>query len=253
MKTLHKIVALVILLIPVITPVTAFADFIDLSIGAGSWQVEPEGSIGRTDIDLNSTLNLDQEANQFAYITLEHPVPLLPNIRLQHSDLNWSGNGLISAGTALNGTPFAVAEQADISLDLSHTDAMFYYEVLDNVVDLDLGITARLFDGEASLIGATQQQSMALDATVPLLYSKAGLGLPGTGWHADVAANWINMDEFRLVDWSAELSSSFDILPIMDAGIVLGYRSMVIDLDDLDELQSDATFDGYYIVLQLYF
>jgi hypothetical protein len=28
---------------------------------------------------------------------------------------------------------------------------------------------------------------------------------------------------------------------------------MVIDLDDLDELQSDATFDGYYIALQLYF
>ncbi|MDC0640875.1 hypothetical protein OAP24_01770 [Porticoccaceae bacterium] len=60
MKTLHKIVALAILLTPVITPVTAFADFIGLSIGAGSWQVEPEGSIGRTDIDLNSTLNLER-------------------------------------------------------------------------------------------------------------------------------------------------------------------------------------------------
>ena len=90
--------------------------------------------------------------------------------------------------------------------------------MLDNVVDLDLGITARLFDGEASLIGATQQQSMVLDVTVPLLYGKAGLGLPGTGWHADVAANWINVDEFRLVDWSAELSYSFDIFPAMDAG-----------------------------------
>ena len=93
-------------------------------------------------------------------------MPLLPNIRLQHSDLNWSGNGWINAGTDLNGTPFVVAEQADISLDLSHTDATFYYEVLDNVVDLDLGITARLFDGEASLIGATQQQSMALSMTL---------------------------------------------------------------------------------------
>lgn len=180
-------------------------------------------------------------------------MPVLPNIRLQHSDMNWSGNGLISAGTDLDGNPFVVAEQAEISLDLSHTDATLYYEVLDNVVDLDLGITARLFDGEASLIGATQQQSMVLDATVPLLYGKAGLGLPGTGWHADVAANWINVDEFRLVDWSAELSYSFDIFPAMDAGIVLGYRSMVIDLNDLDELQSDATFDGYYVALQLYF
>ena len=53
--------------------------------------------------------------------------------------------------------------------------------------------------------------------------------------------------------WSAELSYSSDIFPAMDAGIVLGYRSMVIDLNDLDELQSDANFDGYYVALQLYF
>ena len=249
MKTLRIFVALAIFL----TPITVFADLIGLSIGGGSWQAEPQGNIGRTDIDLSSTLRLQEEANQFAYIALEHPLPLLPNIRLQPSDLNWSGNELISAGSDLNGTPFVVTEQADISLDLSHTDATFYYEVLDNIVDLDLGITARLFDGEASLIGATQQQNMDLDATVPLLYGKLGLALPTTGWHADIAANWINVDEFRLVDWSAELSYSFDILPAMDAGIVLGYRSMAIELDDLDELQSDATFDGYYIALRLYF
>ncbi len=249
MKTLRIFVALAIFL----TPITVFADLIGLSIGGGSWQAEPQGNIGRTDIDLSSTLRLQEEANQFAYIALEHPLPLLPNIRLQRSDLNWSGNELISAGSDLNGTPFVVTEQADISLDLSHTDATFYYEVLDNIVDLDLGITARLFDGEASLIGATQQQNMDLDATVPLLYGKLGLALPTTGWHADIAANWINVDEFRLVDWSAELSYSFDILPAMDAGIVLGYRSMAIELDDLDELQSDATFDGYYIALRLYF
>jgi hypothetical protein len=82
MKTLRKIVALAMLLTPVITPITAFADFVSLSIGAGSWQAEPEGNIGRTDIDLSSTLNLKQQTNQFAYIALEHPVPLLPNIRL---------------------------------------------------------------------------------------------------------------------------------------------------------------------------
>ena len=39
----------------------------------------------------------------------------------------------------------------------------------------------------------------------------------------------------------------------MDAGIILGYRSMLIELDDLDELQSDATFDGYFLALQLHF
>jgi len=49
-----------------------------------------------------------------------------------------------------------------------------------------------------------------------------------------------------LVDWSAQLNYEFDVLPAMDAGIILGYRSQLIELDDLDELQSNAKFEGYF-------
>jgi hypothetical protein len=77
--------------------------------------------------------------------------------------------------------------------------------------------------------------------------------VPTTALSGNISANWIKVDEFRLVDWSAELSYEFDLLPAMDAGIILGYRSMLIELDDLDELQSDATFDGYFLALQLHF
>ena len=137
-----------------LSPLTAAADIVGLTIGGGSWQASPEGSIGRSDIDLESTLNLDEQNNQFVFVALEHPVPLLPNIRLQHSEMDWTGSALVTAGTDLNGNPFVSDEQVEVSLDLSHTDATLYYEVLDNVVDLDLGITARAFDGEASLVGA---------------------------------------------------------------------------------------------------
>jgi hypothetical protein len=75
----------------------------------------PAGSIGRTDIDLDSTLNLDQESNGFAYIAIEHPIPVLPNLRVQHSEMNWTGSALVTAGTDLNGTPFTTTQQADIA------------------------------------------------------------------------------------------------------------------------------------------
>ena len=66
-----------------LSPLTAAADIVGLTIGGGSWQASPEGSIGRSDIDLESTLNLDEQNNQFIFIALEHPVPLLPNIRVR--------------------------------------------------------------------------------------------------------------------------------------------------------------------------
>jgi hypothetical protein len=43
----------------ILTPISASADFIGLYVGGGSWQASPEGDIGRTDINLESTLNLD--------------------------------------------------------------------------------------------------------------------------------------------------------------------------------------------------
>ncbi|MGB0449057.1 MAG: TIGR04219 family outer membrane beta-barrel protein [Porticoccaceae bacterium] len=236
-----------------LAPLAAVADIVGLSIGGGSWQASPEGDIGRTDIDLESTLNLDEENNQFIFIALEHPVPVLPNIRLQQSEMEWTGNALVTAGTDLNGSPFVSDEQVDVSLDLSHIDATFYYEVLDNVVDLDLGITARAFDGQASLVGVSQQESIDLDAVGPLLYGKVGVDVPLTGLSAHMIANWIDVDEFSLVDWAAQLTYEFGLIPAVDTGLILGYRSMSVELDDLDDLQSDASFEGYYLAFQLHF
>jgi len=43
------------------------------------------------------------------------------------------------------------------------------------------------------------------------------------------------------------------MFPVVDTGVTLGYRSMSVELDDLDDLQSDATFEGYYLAFQLHF
>ena len=237
----------------ILTPMPVLADVLGVSVGGGSWQASPEGDIGRTDINLESTLNLDEENNQFVFAAIEHSIPILPNIRLQHSEMEWNGDALVAAGTNLNGNPFVSTEQVAVFLDLTHTDATLYYEILDNVVDLDLGITARSFDGEASLIGATQQEAIDLDAIGPLLYGRVGVDIPLTGLSAHVLANWINVDEFRLIDWAAEIMYEFDLLPALDAGLILGYRSMLVELDELDDLQADASFEGYYFALQLRF
>ena len=136
-------------------------------------------------------------------------------------------------------------------LDLSHTEVTFYYEILDNIVDLDLGLTARLFDGEASLIGATQQERIELDAVIPMLYGRAGIDLPFTGLSAALSGNWVNVNDVSLTDWSAEVNYDFKIAPTLEAGLSIGYRSMLIEIDDQDELQSDAEFDGLFIGLRL--
>ncbi|MDA9296487.1 TIGR04219 family outer membrane beta-barrel protein [Porticoccaceae bacterium] len=232
-------------------PVIASADIAGLFAGVGTWQSSPSGTLGSTSISLENTLNFDEENSNYLFIALEHPIPLLPNLRLSRTSLEWAGQGTVPAGTRLDEVVFPIDQAVAAELDLSHTEVTFYYEVLDNVIDLDLGLTARMFDGEASLIGATQQERVELDAVIPMLYGKAGIDLPFSGLSAAVSGNWINVNEFHLIDWSAELNYDFSIAPTLEAGLSIGYRSMLIEIDDQDELQSDAEFDGLFIGLRL--
>jgi len=232
-------------------PVIASADIAGLSAVVGTWQSSPSGTLGSTSISLENTLNFDDENSNYLFIALEHPIPLLPNLRLSRTSLEWTGQGTVPAGTRLDEVVFPIDQAVAAELDLSHTEVTFYYEVLDNVIDLDLGLTARMFDGEASLIGATQQERVELDAVIPMLYGKAGIDLPFSGLSAAVSGNWINVNEFHLIDWSAELNYDFSIAPTLEAGLSIGYRSMLIEIDAQDELQSDAEFDGLFIGLRL--
>ncbi|UVW35624.1 TIGR04219 family outer membrane beta-barrel protein [SAR92 clade bacterium H455] len=233
------------------TPLFASADIAGLYAGGGVWQSNPAGTLGNTSISLDNSLNFDEENSNYLFIALEHPIPLLPNLRLSRTDLEWAGQGTVPAGTSLDEVVFPIDQAVAADLDLSHTEITFYYEVLDNIVDLDLGLTARIFDGEASLIGASQQERVELDAVIPMLYGKAGIDLPFTGLSAAVSGNWINVNDFHLIDWSAELNYDFSIAPTLEAGLSIGYRSMLIEIDDQDELQSDAEFDGLFVGLRL--
>ena len=233
------------------TPLFASADIAGLYAGGGVWQSNPAGTLGNTSISLDNSLNFDEENSNYLFIALEHPIPLLPNLRLSRTDLEWAGQGTVPAGTSLDEVVFPIDQAVAADLDLSHTEITFYYEVLDNIVDLDLGLTARIFDGEASLIGASQQERVELDAVIPMLYGKAGIDLPFSGLSAAVSGNWINVNDFHLIDWSAELNYDFSIAPTLEAGLSIGYRSMLIEIDDQDELQSDAEFDGLFVGLRL--
>ncbi len=233
------------------TPLLATADIAGLYAGTGVWQSSPTGTLGNTSISLENTLNFDEENSNYFFIALEHPIPLLPNLRLTRTDLEWAGQGVVSAGTSLDEVVFPSDQAVAADLDLSHTEVTFYYEILDNIVDLDLGLTARLFDGEASLIGATQQERVELDAVIPMLYGRAGIDLPFTGLSAALSGNWVDVNDVSLTDWSAEVNYDFKIAPTLEAGLSIGYRSMLIEIDDQDELQSDAEFDGLFIGLRL--
>jgi len=213
--------------------------------GVGQWQTEYSGNFGAAPIDFND-LNIDEETNNTYFIVLEHPLPILPNIRIQHVSLETQSEATLNEGFVFDDIAFPAGENAVTDIDLSHTDAVLYYEVLDNWVNLDLGLTLRAFEGDASVSSASTSltETVELDAIIPMLYGKAKFDLPLTGWSIAASANLISYDSNSLNDYSAAIAYNSNLLIVFDLGVELGYRSMTLELDE--KLNTDVELTGPY-------
>ena len=185
MKKLHILACAAILSVPTVS----LADTLSVSIGGGMWQEDPSGyfrnaSAGDTiNVDINDDLYWKEENQGYLFITFEHFVPLVPNFRVLTTNLDHSGSG--TASFTLNGETFSGTVSSKGSFD--QTDITAYWEILDNVVSLDLGLTAKLLDFSYSVASTTPpaQTSGSLSATLPMVYGLVGASpIPGLFLHS---------------------------------------------------------------------
>ncbi len=225
---------------------TAQADTIfGIYAGGGSWSADMEGNIGKPSASL-SDLGTKERNNTYYYIALEHPIPLIPNVKLQYNDISSSQRG--SADFTLGNTNFT--GNVNTTIDLSSTDATFYYELLDNWLNLDVGITVRKYDGELSASSDTASKKVSVDTPLPLLYGKFRFDLPFSGLSANVEGNYVSYKDSSISDYNASLSYTFESL--LDLGFEVGYRQLSVQLDD-DDIQTDVKLKGPYAALLFHF
>jgi len=242
MKTTWNVIALQALLIFCVSG--ARAEFVGLNIGANHWTPDLTGSfgsIGDSQIDLMTDLGLDEPVPSNLVLILEHPIPLLPNVRYQSFDLDSSGSNN-SAGLIFNGIPFS--GDINSTFDLSHDDIVLYYEVLDNWVSLDLGLDFKVFDGEVELSDSQFTESVLIDETVPLFYISARFDLPFSGFYIGADIN----NNFNSGDGNAEDSSiMLGYESGSGLGIEGGIKKFSLELEDINNINTDLEYDGIYL------
>lgn len=223
----------------------AQADILRVEVGVNAWQQDYDGRIqdGADSISLQQTLGYGDDNGANIYVVLEHPVPLLPNVRLQRTELDSSAVKTLNVPVEFDDEIYLVDSSVSSSLDLSHTDATLYYEVLDNVVSLDLGMTVRKFDGGIRLSTADTASGEDLDEVVPLVYVGARVDLPFTGFYAAADVNALSVGDVSLVDYEASLGMELG----MGLGLKLGYRSFDLDYEDDPDEKADVQVSGLFV------
>lgn len=246
----------IILLAPLLcAPITSWADVLGLHAGLGQWYINLEGDVGQN----GSTTTLDDlgfkdETSNVFWAQLEHPIPIIPNLRVMHSSISATETSTTSQSFTIGGIAIDAEVRVLTDMDLSHTDATFYYELLDNWVTLDAGITARQMEGFVEVQSEVSQTARAeLEGVLPMGYLNLQLDFPGSGWSIGSTANAISYRGDKVTDISARIGYSFELTALLDIGVSVGYRSLSIQSDELDDLYADATLAGSFAEFVVHF
>lgn len=216
------------------------ADVLGLGAQVGYWDSGLSGNVAtnRGSVDLKDELNLDGDSSNQLSLYLEHPIPLLPNVRLAYVNIDQTANGRLKG--SFDGVVAGSAVRSD--LELKQLDLTLYYEVLDNWVNLDLGLTIRDFSGELLVQNNLNQSSRTkADAVVPMGYLSARFDLPFTGVSVGVDGNVISYSGDSLHDFNVYGQYQLSVLQLR-----AGYRQMAVDYEDGDD-RFDVKIDGPFV------
>ncbi len=217
---------------------TAHADTLyGLYADANYWQTNIQDKIDGIDRDYK-----DKGQTMFS-ASLEHPIPLVPNVRLRH--------------TSLNGT---LESNSNNEIKATTTDAIAYYELLDNVVSVDVGLGAKRIEGDITQSGESR---LNLNKTLPMAYVSAGAKLPFTGLSAKAEVGVGVGTNVKSTDAQAEIKYNFVDTPLADVGLKAGYRVLTVDYDETkiqylgsvfgSQIPYKADFKGPYVGLEFHF
>ncbi|MCH8536242.1 MAG: TIGR04219 family outer membrane beta-barrel protein [Alkalimonas sp.] len=249
-----KKIGLALCSLPLLMCSHAQADFFSIALHLDSWQSSLDGDFGQTGGEHPFEYN---NKNQLSYgVTLEHPLPFIPNARLGYQSLNHVATTELNQTFALAGQQFPVGSVLDATLDLSHWDLVLYYEVLDNnLVELDIGVQFKRLDGVAAVSqGAAQMSSsQTLDDTLPMFYAAGSVHLIGTG--LKLFAELSGLTQGRHDVQVARGGLSYQMLDslVLDATVRLGYQSMQFTLDNMDGVSTDVEAKGIFAGIELRF
>lgn len=224
-----------------------------LYIGGQVWANQGDGSFGEGENSgEQATFSFEDESQGSFFIALEHPIPLIPNIKISSTTLDTVGSTKLNTSFTFEGETYTSNTLLDTTFDTSYIDYTFYYEVFDNdLITFDFGLTARDLETKVEVIGEIDgiETPTALDATgyVPLLYVNTIIGLPFTGFNVFAEANFISYDDSSFYDY--QVGISYELLDnlAVDLNLTAGYRSVKLELSDIDDLYSDLTFDGVFV------
>jgi len=231
----------------------ANADIARAEMGVGTWMQTPTGTISYTDGSITGldTSNENDQMQLYGWLLVKHPIPVLPNLRLEYVKTSYEGTATGTFGS------FTFPISSKTKLDMSQIDVIPYYNILDNTgwVTLDLGLNIKILDISYEANGIDLVAQLPTDISIiaiPLGYIRARVEIPGTELGVESDLKYISYSTAKAYDARIKVDYTFDISPVIQPAIELGYRVQKFELDE-DGLTINTDYSGIYMGMMLRF
>lgn len=222
----------------------------NVSLGAGIWSQQPSGFVHYTtngqqssDVNLKNDLGLGSKSQGYAWIDIQHPIPVLPDVEIRYSRIDTSGSNVLSRTISYGGQTYTANQQVSSQLKLTQTDFIFYYQPLNNIVQLRLGLDVKALSLSADIRSGNQSSSASGTAAVPMLYAGLRANLPLTGLSAAIDGSYIGDGANYFADYQARVAYETAI----GLGLQAGYREMELKVGNSKiDPNGDIKFKGVF-------
>jgi outer membrane protein len=226
------------------------ADMIGGEINLGYYNHAPSGftQYQGDNINVEDDLKWESEGDVFVKAYLEHPLPIIPNIKIGYTSFGHEGSGSVNNAFQFGGKNFNIDSDIDTKFDLEMYDLTLYYEILDNWINLDIGLNIKYIDGVINVKGTNTLTSQLIDESsdfqvpIPMIYAKARFDVPTTDLSFQAEGNYVTYDGHTFYD--AEAGVRYTLA--LGLGLEAGYKTMKLELDDIDDLSMNTEFSGVY-------
>lgn len=230
--------------------IPAHADtLLGLTADVDFWNMDSSGSFA----DSSDMQSFDLDSKRHAILTLafEHPVPVLPNLKIRTNDLSSSGNQRLTTDFSFSDVDFPDGLDVNVDFEAQNTDFIFYYEIFDNdTVSFDLGLNVKYLDGDIEVASSGVRASESFNGYVPMLHGALQVGVPASRLWFFGDLSLLSVGDHTLQDYTAGVAFKVVESMAVDISIKGGYHRLSLELEDLDDIYADWDFDGAFFGLQ---
>lgn len=246
---------------------------VGLSAGAQFWQNKNDGRFSKESILIDFYDKKSQQVSLF--VAVEHPFPILPNIRVSssHFDTSHLTNSTenFSFTDVQSGLSYDSVIDSEINyrFNVSYIDYTLYYKLLaDRLFSLDLGFTARDFSGSSHVDRNVTTVTTWKDASgnpdtfthndkstdiitpdniEPMLYLASEIYLPLKGVSLFAKGDFLLKSDNTISDYQAGLGYALLNNQMISVNAALGYRVVKMEFENSTNLSNAVEVKGAFI------